>query len=213
MCKKEYTVTRNYLAESLIDILPLPCRYRNDGCIFMSLLDEKQSHELNCNFRPFVCPLEDCGVPVVPSAVKDHFWIKHRDTPLIGVKHESKESYSFDFSLNDGDCDDDNAETFTLLQVPQWGLFIVTLSLYREVKACRDLKLRVCVVAVQTTQKAESFCYKIKVYSDEIRRFSYSAPMESLHDCNPCKNYQYSFSADWGSWNFSTCSIQIWEIS
>jgi hypothetical protein len=59
MCLKSRT--RNYVAEAMIEKLPLPCKYRVDGCTETMRQVDKAVHEKTCLFRAYTCLADDCN--------------------------------------------------------------------------------------------------------------------------------------------------------
>lgn len=198
--------TRNYIAESLSKTFPLPCKYRKYGCYFTGSLDEKDAHESNnCDFQPFLCPMGGCEVCVVQNQMENHFLSQHGISSLTGKKHESRDMFLFNFHLTDENT------VLHLLQVPDWGLFIVRVSSENNIE--EDLKVLTCIVALQAITKAKRFYYRIKFYYDEFNAFSYLGPIASLHRCNPCEDYQGIFHPNWFELSPCSCSVKIWRIN
>lgn len=169
LCRERFTEARNYIAEYLVDDLPLPCKYRTDGCFMTSSISDKEKHEEECDYRQYLCSGEDCNVSFNSQQVLHHFRRSHPNSDILqGTKHETKEAYLFEFSVT--------GDTTKLLLIPEWGSFIFTstATIQGEYKRC------FIVQAVLSETKARNFRSKIALSDRESRVFKYSAQMQSL---------------------------------
>lgn len=60
LCKRCMSRTRNYAVEAMVERMPLPCRYRADGCSKTMCQRDKAAHENTCHFRTYICFVHDC---------------------------------------------------------------------------------------------------------------------------------------------------------
>jgi hypothetical protein len=61
LCKQRRSRTRNYAVEAMVEKIPLPCKYRMDGCSKTMCQRDKASHENTCRFRTYICLVDDCN--------------------------------------------------------------------------------------------------------------------------------------------------------
>lgn len=171
---------------SLANNIHFPCKYRNDGCLFTSMLGDKPEHELNCDSRPFSCIFAECYDLVTPSKIEDHFISVHHLIPLAGRKHEKKDKFLFSLPLNS------SPKEVVLLHIPEWGHFIARLHHIAD-ENC----MWIFIYAVLSQPKSQRFLYKMKVHTDDTTRSSCLAPVQSLHDFPEHERRLYVDSPNW----------------
>ncbi|XP_023225219.1 E3 ubiquitin-protein ligase Siah1-like, partial [Centruroides sculpturatus] len=84
VCRGELRNYRNLTLEKLLEIIALPCAYKDNGCPEIRLSKDRKTHEQFCPFRTCSCPsLDDTckweGVyqQMVPHLTEKHPGIKH----------------------------------------------------------------------------------------------------------------------------------------
>jgi hypothetical protein len=78
LCKRYRSGTRNYVAEAMVEKLPLPCKYRVDGCTKMMCQVDKATHEKTCLFRTYTCLVDDCNQAHSFKDMTVHLKTSHR---------------------------------------------------------------------------------------------------------------------------------------
>lgn len=168
LCKENFTASRIYIVESIIEYIPLPCKFGVEGCSFICLHTKKEEHEKNCDFRPFRCCVEGCEAAVFSHQMKNHFSSIHGEgNVLSGALDTLEDKCKFEFSLT-------KEMKTKLLEIPEWGLFTF------KAKYLND-SVYFIVQAVIHQTKAQEFTFDFDLNLDESRRISLSSPINSLH--------------------------------
>lgn len=58
-CRSAIGNTRNFSLEKMMAHFNYPCKYREYGCDFTSVMEELRVHESDCSFGPYECPLKN----------------------------------------------------------------------------------------------------------------------------------------------------------
>lgn len=90
-CKQPFGNTQNFSLEKMTQYITYPCKHHKLGCVFASKAMNIEAHEANCEFGPFVCPLnteKNCPWSGASSDVISHVETAHEETILINEKIE-----------------------------------------------------------------------------------------------------------------------------
>ncbi|KAK7870070.1 hypothetical protein R5R35_012020 [Gryllus longicercus] len=79
LCKRAQSCTRNYMAEALVEQVPLPCRYHIEGCKETVQHNNKVIHEENCSYRMYQCPVPMCNQALSYPNMCKHFKKHHKN--------------------------------------------------------------------------------------------------------------------------------------
>jgi E3 ubiquitin-protein ligase SIAH1 len=77
LCKRGLSATRNYAVEAIVEKIPLPCRYRVEGCNEMMCQRDKASHENSCQFRLYPCFVCGCNETHNLRGIRLHLKTSH----------------------------------------------------------------------------------------------------------------------------------------
>jgi hypothetical protein len=77
LCKRSMSTTRNYAVEAMVDKIPLPCRYRVEGCNEMMCQKDKAAHEDACEFYLYTCFVQDCFEAHSSGSMRSHLKTSH----------------------------------------------------------------------------------------------------------------------------------------
>ncbi|XP_023336810.1 E3 ubiquitin-protein ligase Siah2 isoform X2 [Eurytemora carolleeae] len=79
MCREIDIDIRNLFAEKAITYMSIPCEYRSFGCRIEINFKDKEMHERQCRFRPYICPYIECDHKLAADAVVLHVSTAHRE--------------------------------------------------------------------------------------------------------------------------------------
>lgn len=88
-CRAVYKGHRLYFAERLLEKVPVPCKYNEEGCEVELVWSRLQGHEKECTFGEVECPNTEwgCQENIVRRKVSDHVegcQFKPVDCPVAG---------------------------------------------------------------------------------------------------------------------------------
>ena len=77
LCKGRRMEIRNFVAEAMVEKIPLPCKYRMDGCNIITLPNDRRAHEETCEYRSFKCLVQSCDKISSAKYMLHHMQISH----------------------------------------------------------------------------------------------------------------------------------------
>lgn len=79
MCREIDIDIRNLFAEKAITYMSIPCEYKSFGCRVEIHFKDKEMHERQCRYRPYICPYIECDHKLAADAVVLHVSSAHRE--------------------------------------------------------------------------------------------------------------------------------------
>ena len=186
-CKEEFSQSRCWLLENVVQKIKFRCQYYKEGCEFVSTSQFIKSHEADCPHRPFNCPF-------AVVVTKNSCWSGH----VSGM---------WDHIL----CE------HTAFAVPEAEKFVLKLDCARPgplqcaLPACDEtfflvcrvinMDLCCCVLYVGPEERASSYKYWVTMKPRQASEYatvclptkSYFADVETLFRNGECAVFSYAF--------------------
>ncbi|PNF40956.1 hypothetical protein B7P43_G08856 [Cryptotermes secundus] len=170
LCKQRRSRTRNYPVEAMVERIPLPCKYRVNGCSKMMCQRDKAAHENTCRFRTYICLVDNCNEAHTLNGMRFHLMASHshviteNDSCICkGQKFSHTMSKSSFQSL------------VHAFDIRDWGLFFLCHRTSGE-----KTWLGMQMVSLDPTNT--DFLYSIEVANEEkLRSVTYKGPVVPLH--------------------------------
>ena len=186
-CRQEFSQSRCWLLENVIQKMKFRCQYYTEGCEFMSTSQFIKPHEAKCPYRPFNCPLsvvvaKNCCWRGHISRMWDHISYKHG---CLSPSEEGEFLFTVHCAISD--------LLYNIFYVLDETFFLV----YRMIN--KDLYC--CVLYVGPEEWASRYTYSMTIKkidgSDHATMClptpSYCVDVETLFKKRECAVFSYAF--------------------
>jgi E3 ubiquitin-protein ligase SIAH1 len=96
VCKIKLKHNRNLTAEKMLEMIPVKCSFKDDGCNEELLFGEREKHRNECQFRHVKCPDQDCNLTISIQKLLEHIEVHNvvegTSTGLLETSLKVKES-------------------------------------------------------------------------------------------------------------------------
>ncbi|XP_066999535.2 nuclear pore complex protein DDB_G0274915 isoform X13 [Anabrus simplex] len=166
-CKSK--LSRNFVAEAIVELVKLPCRFRVDGCKDTVLLTKKLEHEKVCPHHKFDCPVSDCKDKQNYQTVSGHLSQEH-GLVVTEVTDPQKIWYRFSKTIEINKL----SSLIHGFIISDWGFFLLCSK-------TTESKTLLWMQMLAAPGKSSTFTYKIHVV-DHLDRHgvSYSGTVALL---------------------------------